>query len=96
MSTTEPRTRFTLGDNIRRARMDAGIDQYELATKIGKSRQVISKWEADKSIPDFISMQAIVRVCDADWLLTEPFRISGGATSSIGWYVTAGEVPVAA
>lgn len=43
---------MTLGGRIQSLRKMQGISQDELANKIGVSRQAISKWENDQSIPD--------------------------------------------
>lgn len=39
-------------DRIQNLRKAKGISQEELADKIGVSRQAVSKWESDQSLPD--------------------------------------------
>jgi len=40
------------GDRIQHLRKAKGISQEELADKIGVSRQAVSKWESEQSLPD--------------------------------------------
>lgn len=40
------------GDRIQNLRKVKGISQEELADKIGVSRQAVSKWESEQSVPD--------------------------------------------
>ena len=41
-----------LGDNLVRARKKCGLSQEAVAEKLGVSRQTISKWETDETLPD--------------------------------------------
>ena len=41
-----------LGQNIKRLRKEKGISQEALADAIGVSRQAVSKWETDVSVPE--------------------------------------------
>lgn len=43
---------MTLGERIQSLRKMQGISQDELADRIGVSRQAVSKWENEQSIPD--------------------------------------------
>ena len=43
---------MTLGQNICRLRTEQGLSQLDLADALGVSRQSISKWETDASIPE--------------------------------------------
>ena len=43
---------MNLGNNLFQARKKAGMSQEEVAEKLGVSRQTISKWETDETIPD--------------------------------------------
>lgn len=95
--TDRPAVRVTLGDLIKRARLDKGWDQARLADTIGVSRQAVGAWERDRSQPDFGIMRRIVWALDAEWLYTERFR--GDASTHIGWSsaaVSQGPVRVAA
>ena len=41
-----------IGQRLKQFRLGAGYSQQTLADKLNVSRQVISKWETDKSVPD--------------------------------------------
>lgn len=43
---------MSLGENIARLRVERGLSQEELADMLGVSRQSVSKWETDCSVPD--------------------------------------------
>ena len=42
----------SLGENLVHARKKAGLTQEEVGEKLGVSRQTISKWELDETLPD--------------------------------------------
>ena len=52
---------MNIADRIQTLRKTKGVSQEELADKIGVSRQAISKWESEQSIPD---MDKIVIMSD--------------------------------
>ena len=41
-----------LGNHLFHARKKKGLSQEEVAGKLGVSRQTISKWETDETLPD--------------------------------------------
>lgn len=41
-----------LGNNLFNARKKSGLSQEDVAEKLGVSRQTISKWETDETLPD--------------------------------------------
>lgn len=43
---------MSLGTSLAEARRKAGMTQERVAEKLGVSRQTISKWETDESLPD--------------------------------------------
>ena len=43
---------MSLGNSLLRARKNSGLSQEEVAEKLGVSRQTISKWELDETLPD--------------------------------------------
>ena len=43
---------MSLGNNLFKARKKKGLSQEEAAEKLGVSRQTISKWEVDETLPD--------------------------------------------
>ena len=51
---------MTLGQRLLKYRKDKNLSQEEVAEKLDVSRQTISKWETDQSVPDF---DKIVPIC---------------------------------
>ena len=43
---------MTLGENIARLRAEKRLSQGDLADALGVSRQSVSKWETDASVPE--------------------------------------------
>lgn len=43
---------MSLGNSLLNARKKSGLSQEEVAGKLGVSRQTISKWETDETLPD--------------------------------------------
>ena len=43
---------MNLGNSLFRARKKSGLSQEAVAEKLGVSRQTISKWETDETVPD--------------------------------------------
>lgn len=43
---------MSLGNNLYNARKRRGLSQEEVAEKLGVSRQTISKWELNETLPD--------------------------------------------
>lgn len=43
---------MSLGNSLFNARKKSGLSQEEVAGKLGVSRQTISKWETDETLPD--------------------------------------------
>jgi len=62
--------RFTLGDRIRKARTEAGLEQRQLATRLGVNRNTVGLWEHDEARPNTASLIAVAAVTetDLDWL----------------------------
>ncbi len=52
---------MTLGVKIQNLRKQRGMSQEQLAEAVGVSRQAVSKWEAEQSIPD---IDKIILICD--------------------------------
>lgn len=43
---------MNLGNSLFQARKKRGLSQEDVAEKLGVSRQTISKWETDETVPD--------------------------------------------
>lgn len=50
-----------IGERISKYRKEMQMNQEEFATKIGVSRQAVSKWETDRSYPD---LDKLVDICE--------------------------------
>ncbi len=64
-------TGITLGEKLKSARKRVGLTQEQLAEKLLVSRQAITKWEADKGMPDIENLKRISKLLDIsiDYLL---------------------------
>ena len=43
-----------LGNNLFHARKKSGLSQEDVAEKLGVSRQTVSKWETDETLPNLL------------------------------------------
>lgn len=55
-------TKMTLGEKLKSARKSAGLTQEQLAEKLLVSRQAITKWEADKGMPDIENLKQLSKL----------------------------------
>lgn len=64
---------MTLGEKIKKARIENGLTQEQLAEKMMVSRQAITKWEADKGIPDVSNLKLLSQLLNesVDYLLDD-------------------------
>ena len=64
-------TGMTLGEKLKSARKIAGLTQEQLAEKLLVSRQAITKWEADKGMPDIENLKQLSKLLNIsiDYLL---------------------------
>lgn len=53
---------MNLGNNLFQARKKAGLSQETVAEKLGVSRQTISKWESDETIPDIYQSKKMAKL----------------------------------
>lgn len=62
---------WTLGDRLRKARMEAGFGSSELAVRLETSRTTISNYENDRTVPDAYMLRKWARATttSVDWLL---------------------------
>ena len=68
---------MTIGEKIKNARTENGLTQEELASKMMVSRQAITKWEADKGIPDVSNLKLLAQLLNVsvDYLLDDGVEI---------------------
>lgn len=57
---------MSLGERIAELRSACGLSQNQLAKAMDVSRQAVSKWETDQSVPDSIRMIHLAEVLDTD------------------------------
>ncbi len=53
---------MSLGNNLFNARKKSGLSQEEAAGKLGVSRQTISKWELDETLPDICQSKKLANM----------------------------------
>ena len=53
---------MNLGNSLFHARKKRGLSQEEVAQKIGVSRQTISKWETNETIPDIYQSKKMAKI----------------------------------
>lgn len=51
-----------LGNNLFQARKKVGMSQEMVAEKLGVSRQTISKWETDETLPDIYQTKKLAKL----------------------------------
>lgn len=76
----DPDPTYSLGERIRRARLDAGLQQGELALRVGVSRPQVSKWERNIAVPDVVEAVRISEVTN------KPLGWLAGANPNLRWY----------
>ena len=62
---------MTIADRIQTLRKSKGMSQEELADAAGVSRQAVSKWESEQSVPDIDKIVILSEIFDVttDYLL---------------------------
>ncbi len=53
---------MNLGNHLFQARKKTGLSQEMVAKKLGVSRQTISKWETDETVPDIYQSKKLARL----------------------------------
>ena len=75
---------MTIADRIQTLRKSKGMSQEELADAAGVSRQAVSKWESEQSIPDIDKIVTLSEIFDVttDYLLKgiEPVEVKDHKT----------------
>lgn len=76
---------MTLGEKIYRLRTEQGFSQETFGAKLGVSRQSVSKWETDQSVPELDKIVAISELfgVSTDHLLKETEETDGMAEDNL-------------
>lgn len=76
--------KMTLGEKIKELRRGRGLSQEELAEQINVSRQAVSKWELDLSLPDIDNIVQLSRLfgISTDQLLIEEQELPGNCAGN--------------
>ena len=53
---------MSLGNNLFQARKKVGLSQETVAEKLGVSRQTVSKWETDETVPDIYQTKKLAKL----------------------------------
>ena len=53
---------MNLGNNLFQARKKVGLSQEIVAEKLGVSRQTVSKWETDETVPDIYQTKKLAKL----------------------------------
>ncbi len=68
----------TTGDRIRRARMEGGLSQKELAERLGVSSPTVGQWESGRRNPKDETLQRIAAALGVDvYELKPPYLLNG-------------------
>ncbi len=72
MKRTEALLDYGFGQNLRRAREEAGFTQAELADELGVRQKDISRWERNVQTPNVITFRKICIILNtsADYILS--------------------------
>ena len=87
---------MTFGERIIEYRKKKGLSQEVLAQQLGVSRQSVSKWERDESMPEAEKLPMLAKALGVslDTLLTgeaetpqaaEPYPVRGGGFGRVAW-----------
>ena len=73
---------MALGEKLLFLRKQAGLSQEEVADKLGVSRQTISKWETDQTLPELVKAKALSQLYNVsyDYLISDT-PVGGDLTS---------------
>jgi transcriptional regulator with XRE-family HTH domain len=73
---------MTFGEKLKKARIEAGYTQNELANKLAVSRAAIAKWESDRGMPDVTNLKAIAEALGVsmDYLMDDGSKLDFSET----------------
>lgn len=83
---------MTLGEQIRQARENKNLSQEELAAQLGVSRQAVSKWENDSSLPQGINREMLAQILGLELSVSELAEVpmkKHGIGMWMGWILSA-------
>lgn len=68
---------MTLGQKIKKLRMEKNLTQKDLADRLYVTFQTVSKWENDENEPDVSTLRELAKVfeCSLDYLLSEDEKV---------------------
>lgn len=72
---------MNLGEKLLYLRKKAGLSQEDVADKLGVSRQTVSKWETDQTVPELIKAKLMSQLYNVSYdYLISGSQISGDIT----------------
>ena len=74
---------MALGEKLLDLRKKAGLSQEEVAEKLGVSRQTISKWETDQTVPELIKAKLLSQLYNVGYDYLISGSLIGGDVTSI-------------
>lgn len=81
---------MTLGEQIRQARENRNLSQEELASQLGVSRQAVSKWENDSSVPQGINREMLSQILELEISISEGTSVGKRSIGMwLGWVLAA-------
>jgi len=78
---------MTLGEQIKQAREQKNLSQEELAEQLDVSRQAVSKWENNTSVPQGANREMLSKVLELEFADIENVPGKTNIFSWIGWIV---------
>lgn len=73
---------MSLGEKLLDLRKKAGLSQEDVANKLGVSRQTVSKWETDQTVPELINVKLLSQLYNVSYdYLISGSNLSGDITS---------------
>jgi transcriptional regulator with XRE-family HTH domain len=73
---------MSLGENLLNLRKKSGLSQEEVATKLGVSRQTVSKWETDQTVPELKKAKLLSQLYNVSYnYLINEVPVGGDFTS---------------
>ena len=77
---------MSLGSSLYHARKKSGLTQENVAEKLGVSRQTISKWETNETLPDIRQSKGLAQTVEEPLFSLSENRGSGHSLGNNGKY----------